>query len=213
MGGGGRRAGGALGDPDPKRRGVLLDEGLQAVTGLWAGEPFTFEGSLVTVKEATFRPPPKQSPRPPIWVACEWPHRRPLDRAARYDGVVPIKIVGGQYHFMRPADVSELAGEIAARRASEAGPFDIAVVPGPPPAPSPAEYEAAGATWWLAGTDGGPGWEDDLETILSHGPPEYDSPLRGSSVRRDRLIQSPPDTARQPPIRAGQRLAPHALPS
>src|SRR5512134_721279 len=44
--GGGQEQFGNLGDePDQRRRGEMLDEGLQVVTGLWSGEPFEFHGS------------------------------------------------------------------------------------------------------------------------------------------------------------------------
>jgi alkanesulfonate monooxygenase SsuD/methylene tetrahydromethanopterin reductase-like flavin-dependent oxidoreductase (luciferase family) len=176
---GSRGSGRALGelrrfgeDPDPRRRAVLLDEGLAAVVGLWSGEPFSLEGSLVHVEEATFLPRPLQSPRVPVWVACEWPHRRPLDRAARYDGVAPIRIVDGVHGFMTPDDVRELVAEIASRRPPQlaGAPFDVAVMTGPPPRPAPAELEEAGATWLLAGSDGEPGWEDDVAGMIAAGP-------------------------------------------
>jgi alkanesulfonate monooxygenase SsuD/methylene tetrahydromethanopterin reductase-like flavin-dependent oxidoreductase (luciferase family) len=156
-------------DPDPRRRAVLLDEGLEAIVGLWSGEPFDLDGVLVDVEDATFLPRPVQSPRVPIWVACEWPHRRPLARAARYDGVAPIKILRGEYRFMEPADVRAIVGEIATRRGSAEG-FDVAVLTGPPPHASPAEFADAGATWLLAGSDGEAGWEDDLAQVNGLGP-------------------------------------------
>jgi len=51
---------------DPRERARLLDHGLDALARYWAGE---------------FEPVPVQRPRPPVWVAGEWPHRRPVRRA------------------------------------------------------------------------------------------------------------------------------------
>src|ERR1700727_1687148 len=53
---------------DPRERAVLLDGGLGDLTRYWAGE---------------FEPAPVQRPRIPVWVAAEWPYRRPVRRAAR----------------------------------------------------------------------------------------------------------------------------------
>jgi hypothetical protein len=42
-----------------------------------------FRGEQVTAADVTFRPVPLQRPRPPVWIGCNWPSRRPLRRAAR----------------------------------------------------------------------------------------------------------------------------------
>ena len=67
---------------DPKVRARLLDEGLDILTGLWSGQPFSYQGEKYNVKEVTFRPTPVQSPRIPIWVGGWWPNKPPLRRAA-----------------------------------------------------------------------------------------------------------------------------------
>jgi hypothetical protein len=86
----------------------------------------------------TFQPTPIQRPRVPVWVAGRWPNRRPLRRAARYDGYFPIDIDA-------PGQLAELVGELGERPSG--GPFEVAVEgwPGDDPAP----WGAAGATWWL----------------------------------------------------------------
>jgi hypothetical protein len=87
---------GFFGEPtDPRVRAQRLDEALDVLTGLWTGEPFAFDGRHFQVAEVVFRPTPVQSPRIPIWVGGQWPNRRPLRRAARFDGFVPMKIDGG----------------------------------------------------------------------------------------------------------------------
>ncbi len=74
---------------DPKVRAKMLDEGLEVLTGLWSGEPFSFEGEYYQQKEVTFLPKPIQK-KIPIWVAGTWPKKAPFKRAARYDGVFPL---------------------------------------------------------------------------------------------------------------------------
>jgi len=70
-------------EPDPRKRAEMLDEGLEVLTGLWSGEPFSFHGRYYWVEEATLLPRPVQQPRIPIWVAGIWPHKPPFRRAAR----------------------------------------------------------------------------------------------------------------------------------
>lgn len=74
---------------NPKARGKMLDEGLEVLTGLWSGEPFSFEGEYYQQREVTFLPKPVQK-KIPIWVAGYWPNKAPFKRAARYDGVFPL---------------------------------------------------------------------------------------------------------------------------
>jgi alkanesulfonate monooxygenase SsuD/methylene tetrahydromethanopterin reductase-like flavin-dependent oxidoreductase (luciferase family) len=113
---------------DPRERARLLDEGLTRLAGYWDGE---------------LEPRPVQQPRIPVWVAARWPHRRPLRRAARWDGLFPIELPG-------PDALRELAGEVAALR-SGGGPFDLVVEVEPGGAVAP--WAEAGATWVLTGFD------------------------------------------------------------
>ena len=75
---------------DAKKRAEMLDEGLEIITGLWSGEPFSFKGDHYNLEEMTFLPKPKQTPRIPIWVGGGIPSKAPFKRAARYDGVAPV---------------------------------------------------------------------------------------------------------------------------
>lgn len=127
----------------------MLDEGLDVITGLWSGEPFSYEGKHYQIKEAQFLPTPVQQPRIPIWVAGMWPYKKPFRRAGSWDGVVPI----GTTAMLTPDDISTIVSYVKEHRTSDA-PFDV-VCSGPPLAGSPdaeeraAAFEAAGATWWL----------------------------------------------------------------
>jgi hypothetical protein len=77
-----------------------------------------------------------------VWVAARWPNRRPLRRAARWDGLFPIDLPG-------PEALAELAGEVAELRAEADSeqPFDLVV--DQPVDSDPHPWEAAGATWIL----------------------------------------------------------------
>jgi alkanesulfonate monooxygenase SsuD/methylene tetrahydromethanopterin reductase-like flavin-dependent oxidoreductase (luciferase family) len=123
-------------------RGELLDDGLEIITRAWTGERVHFRGAQLSVDGVRFLPTPLQQPRIPIWCAAHWPNPRPLQRAARYDGVVPL---GG----LPPDAVAALVGEIHSHRATDA-PFDVAITSWTATA-SAANYERAGATWWLEG--------------------------------------------------------------
>jgi alkanesulfonate monooxygenase SsuD/methylene tetrahydromethanopterin reductase-like flavin-dependent oxidoreductase (luciferase family) len=110
-----------------RERARLLDEGLDRLSAYWGGE---------------FAPTPVQQPRIPVWVAARWPSRRPLRRAARWDGLFPIELPG-------PEALAELAAEISALRGESAGAFDL--VAEIPPGGDPEPWSAAGATWVLTG--------------------------------------------------------------
>jgi alkanesulfonate monooxygenase SsuD/methylene tetrahydromethanopterin reductase-like flavin-dependent oxidoreductase (luciferase family) len=119
-----------FGDPaDPRERAHLLDEGLDELTGYWSAE---------------FKPPPVQRPRIPIWVAGRWPNRRPLRRAARWDGFFPIDLTG-------PDDLAVFAGELAELRTGQSDPFDL--IAEIPPGGDAQPWERAGATWVLTSFD------------------------------------------------------------
>jgi alkanesulfonate monooxygenase SsuD/methylene tetrahydromethanopterin reductase-like flavin-dependent oxidoreductase (luciferase family) len=119
-------------------------------------------------EDALVRPTPLQQPRPPVWLGCVWPHRRPLVRAARYDGVFPVShrasLTGG--------DVRALLEIVAERRVPEAGAFDVVLVNHErPDAARLVDLGAAGATWWLQGFGERPSLAD-VQDAAAAGPPQ-----------------------------------------
>ena len=74
-------------DPSPTVRGARLDEGLAILGGLLGDGHVSFHGTHYDV-EAGMRPLPVQRPRIPIWVGGKAPHKRPLERARRWDGFI-----------------------------------------------------------------------------------------------------------------------------
>jgi alkanesulfonate monooxygenase SsuD/methylene tetrahydromethanopterin reductase-like flavin-dependent oxidoreductase (luciferase family) len=158
---------------DQKAHGEMLDEGLQVITGLWSGEPFSFEGEHYHIKEAQFLPKPAQQPRIPIWVAGVWPNKKPFRRAAQWDGVFPI--VNDQDGQVTAAQVRDVIAYIMQFRESSA-PFDV-VAEGRSSGTDHEEdrervaaLEAAGATWWMESRSM-PMTLEDLRTRLKQGPP------------------------------------------
>jgi alkanesulfonate monooxygenase SsuD/methylene tetrahydromethanopterin reductase-like flavin-dependent oxidoreductase (luciferase family) len=130
---------------DPRERAELLDRGLERLNAFWAGE---------------FAPRPVQRPRIPVWVAARWPNRRPVRRAARWDGLFPIDLPD-------PSALSQLAEEVRDLRDQGGGAFDLVVetAPGAPVDP----WEAAGATWVLTGFESQPRL-DEVRASIEAGP-------------------------------------------
>lgn len=70
--------------PDMETRLQMLEEQLQVVAGLWAGEPgWSFEGGHYQVRDARYAPIPIQRPRPPLIVGTQGKPRA-IRMAARY---------------------------------------------------------------------------------------------------------------------------------
>src|SRR3954452_2655018 len=111
----------------PRERARLLDDGLDQLVPYWGGE---------------FEPPPVQQPRIPVWIAARYPNRRPVRRAARWDGLFPIDLPG-------PDALAELVADVHELRGGDAGPYDFVVTN--PAGADPAPWEAAGATWCMTG--------------------------------------------------------------
>jgi hypothetical protein len=114
----------------------------------------------VSYWDGEFEPRPLQRPRIPVWVAARWPNRRPMRRAARWDGLFPID-------QEEPAQLAEMVAYVNEQRGAEAGPFEI-VVTGPAGA-DPAPWEAAGATWCLTGFGQTP-TEAEVRAAIDAGP-------------------------------------------
>lgn len=144
-------------ETDPRVRAAMLDEALAVIDGLVRG-PTDLTGAHYRVRAD--RPPrPVQLPRPPVWVAGVAPNRKPLERAARWDGVVPI----GREGYLSP---EELAAHLAPGAPREGWDVVACRREGVPAQ----EYADAGATWLLHAPFPTEGWEGALTTAIRRGP-------------------------------------------
>jgi len=154
---------------DDRLHGAMLDEGLDVLVGMWSGEPFSYSGEYYNIEQAHFKPAPVQSPRIPIWVADVWPHKRPLHRAAAWDGLVPL----AEDRVLTPDEIQSIVSYIKDRRV-DAEPFDVAF--GSPDfnknltAECLQAYAQAWVTWWLECSS----WNHSLtevQELIRRGPP------------------------------------------
>jgi hypothetical protein len=166
---------------DRKTRAELLDEGLDILTGLWRGQPFSYSGKHYQVQECDFNPPPPpmQQPRIPIWMVGAWNWPKSMARVLRYDGLLPNVLDAQKQHQpLTPEAVADMATFIQAKKPNE--PFDI-VVEGETPGDKPEEaaevvrpFAEAGATWWLEAS-----WQAESAAVVAkrvaQGPPFVDS--------------------------------------
>ena len=151
---------------DAADRAVLgdrLDEALDVVTGLWRGTPFEHAGTHYTVHDAQFLP----AASIPIWVAATTPHRRPVRRASRFDGLVLATVTAERgIDPVTPELLSSAVDDVRRRRGDLAG-FDVVVLcPAVPTSEEVAAYAGAGATWMIV-----TGWIDTLRALIAAGPP------------------------------------------
>ncbi len=137
---------------DPRVLAERLDEGLGLLSRYWSGETVNHDGPHYRVRDTALLPATVQRPRPPVWIAGYWPNRRPMRRAAVWDGAVPLFESARHGHAPSPVEVRDLADYIGEQRDGRAGePFEI-VVGGASDPSSAAELiqplREAGATWW-----------------------------------------------------------------
>jgi alkanesulfonate monooxygenase SsuD/methylene tetrahydromethanopterin reductase-like flavin-dependent oxidoreductase (luciferase family) len=120
---------------EPRERARLLDEGLDLLVRYWE----------------EFEPRPVQRPRIPVWAAARWPNRRPVRRAARWDGLFPIDLPG-------PEAAAELRGEVD-------GELVVQIREGDAPEP----WADVGADWVLTAFGKEP-TGSELERVIDAGP-------------------------------------------
>jgi alkanesulfonate monooxygenase SsuD/methylene tetrahydromethanopterin reductase-like flavin-dependent oxidoreductase (luciferase family) len=168
---------------DRKIRAELMDEGLDIVTGLWKGQPFSYNGKHYHISSTSFFPPPPpvQQPRIPIWVVGAWPREKSMARVAKYDGLLPNKL--DESGNIVPYDGNDLRAmrEYVEARRKLSTPFDVVVesmTPGDDRAKAAdivRPFAEGGATWYLEGMWGA---EDttlnSLRKRIRQGPPRID---------------------------------------
>jgi F420-dependent oxidoreductase-like protein len=72
--------------PSTSERFDLLEDALEILQRLYTGEEVSYEGKVVSLRDAFLRPLPVQRPHPPIWIGGSGP-KRTLPIVARYADV------------------------------------------------------------------------------------------------------------------------------
>ena len=149
---------------DERRRAQMLDESLDILTAAWSGEPVQHRGEHYTVDGMRFLPRPVQRPGVPVWVAGFYGKPRPLRRAARYQGFMPVNLE-------HPGQLAQVVADLSALRqaaGTAAQPYDVVAVL--PPGSDPAPYAMAGATWWLVEFPAQGSTADLVRAVIRDGP-------------------------------------------
>jgi alkanesulfonate monooxygenase SsuD/methylene tetrahydromethanopterin reductase-like flavin-dependent oxidoreductase (luciferase family) len=167
-----------LGDEgDLRIRSEMLEEGLQLIRALCTDDDeVEFSGRHYQVNTKGFGAPASGA-RIPIWLGATWPKQRPVRRAARFDGIIPI--LDPYTDLISPDQIRDLVAFIAANRET-AEPFEVVI---PQMGQTGDEerdrdqmraYAGAGATWVLDAADPA---AEGIEGILARvrlGPPRID---------------------------------------
>lgn len=150
---------GAFGEvTDLRRRAARTDEALAIIDRVLRGERVEHVGEDFEV-HARLLPRAVQVPRPPILIAATPPHRKPLGRAARWDGVVVNLKLDDDLMPPRPEELQAYVGELLRDPGRT-------VVATRHPEHTAADYEAVGVDWLLESSWPGPDWVAGLREAL-----------------------------------------------
>lgn len=141
---------GAFGEPATlAERAARTDEAMEIVDLVLRGEPVDHSGRFYDV-HAHLHPAAVQRPRPRIWAAATPPHRKPLQRARRWDGVF-CNLRTDDFQPPRPDELRDYLLDLL-----EDPTKDVAA--SPHSEHSPEEYEAIGVDWLVDLCFPGPDW-------------------------------------------------------
>ena len=104
-------------ETDKVMRGELLDEGLDIMRGLWAGQPFAHEGKHYKIQPSEFPAigHTTQQPGVPVWCVGALGSKKSMTRALACDGLIPQVVEDGG---ARQCTLEELQQRRAARIAT-----------------------------------------------------------------------------------------------
>jgi len=158
---------------DPVVRGEMLDEALELLQRFLSGEAVRFHGRHYDVDTNALLPTPRQQSLP-IWGACRWPIRKPLERIAKLQGCFPIFPHRGAPPPPEPSDIVAIREALADRGARPdmdiAVRCAMAVEDALRLRETVAALEGSGVTWILEAFAPG-ARPEDVERIVSDGPP------------------------------------------
>jgi hypothetical protein len=176
-------------DPSDRVRARKLDEALVVLDGLCRGEAFSHDGEYFHIDNVKFVPPAVQSPRVPVWIAGFWPNKPPMRRAAKWDGMFPLKMppvplvdlapgaAPWSILWLEPHELRDAVDYVTQHRSS-AAPFDV-IASGATPLGEATKgqqmvgaFREAGATWWLEWLDEQRGTFAQMRDHIRKGPPK-----------------------------------------
>lgn len=181
--------GGGLGTPsehtsigrpsDSGQLGPKYDEALEIISGLWRGEVFSYDGDYFFVDDLELAQSPVQQPRIPIVLGGWWPNKKPFQRGARWDGIMPNWPAmtesgeGPQGEQATGSLIEELRDMMEYYHGLTDKTGEIVLPLSPPEAPP--EYIDTcielGATWLLATDSFEPGKDEQNMARIRDGPP------------------------------------------
>lgn len=147
---------------DDRRRSQMLDESLEILTTAWSGRTVHHTGEHYTVTDFEFHPPPYRHSGIPIWVGGLAGRSKPMRRAARYQGYVPVNLT----HPDQVAEAVATIGDMRGEGHKESHDVVVALSPGTDPHP----FAKAGATWWLTEFDPESVTVDQVRGVIREGP-------------------------------------------
>ena len=152
-----------------------LDESLDIISGLWSGKQFRYAGKHYVLKDPVFLPHKIQKPRIPTWVAGYWPRKGPFRRAAKWDGVIPLRFPG---NLLEPNEVRTVVEYIKTLRGN-ADDFAVAIIGSTMNQRRDIEkverFASAGMTWWFENLYAKRDSFESMRRLIRLGPPHIKS--------------------------------------
>lgn len=164
-----------------KTRAGRLDEGIDVIRSLWAGD-LTHKGEHFQLDLSPRQDQYRGGLGAPIWCVGVWPSEASMTRILKCDAMIPAALVqpgddplwpGARFKKMEPADITAAKQWLVEHGA----PASIDMIwEGATPSDDPgaaraeaARWAEAGATWWLESR-----WEnaDEVAPRIKAGPPK-----------------------------------------
>jgi alkanesulfonate monooxygenase SsuD/methylene tetrahydromethanopterin reductase-like flavin-dependent oxidoreductase (luciferase family) len=101
-----------------------MEQSLDVIDRLWRGESVTADSDSFCMQGVRESPRPVQQPRIPVWLAAGWPRKRPLRRAALWDGVYLMTNNQLTEERLTPDEVAQAVAVIREVRGTMTG-FDV----------------------------------------------------------------------------------------
>ncbi|GHO88910.1 LLM class flavin-dependent oxidoreductase [Dictyobacter formicarum] len=166
---------------DAKTYGERMDEALELLSLLWNGERISYAGQYYQIENVRHLPRPIQQPRIPIWVGGVWPNKKPMRRAAQWDGVCPIGKGVGMTEQMTPEQAHACFDYVRSQQSPEQVTEDYAcvqwgILDGKDRGHDAAlvsVYAEVGANWWIENLSWERGSLQELRPFIHQGPPVH----------------------------------------